>query len=253
MATVVHKYGGSSLASVGQINSVACHVAQTSRAGHAVVVVVSARGDTTDELLALVGQVCAAPPAREVDQLLGTGECASAALLAIALEALGVRAVSLTGAQAGILASGRHGSGRVEAVLASRIRELLRSGVVVVVAGFQGVNAAGDLVTLGRGGSDTTAVAIAAELNIDVCEIRTDVAGVFTADPRTVAGARLLATVPAGVMAEMAFAGARVLHSGALELATLRGVDIRVADARSSEPGSFVTGRIPDGLERHGS
>ncbi|MDQ7905664.1 aspartate kinase [Phytohabitans sp. ZYX-F-186] len=243
MTTVVQKYGGSSVATVARIGMVADRIARTRAAGLSVVVVVSATGDTTDELLRLAARVSAAPHPRETDQLLATGECASAALLAMALRERGVPAVSLTGGQAGFRVSGPHGGGSVERIRTGRVESLLAAGNVVVVAGFQGVNAAGDVVTLGRGGSDTSAVALAAELRARTCQIYTDVAGVFTADPRIVPAARLLHVVPAGVMAELAFAGARVLHARSVELAQMSEVDIEVRDSASDGPGTLVESR----------
>jgi aspartate kinase len=248
MTTVVQKYGGSSLATAERIGMVADRIARTRAAGRPVAVVVSAIGDTTDELLRLAAGVSGTPDARETDQLLATGECASAALLAMALRQRGVAAVSLTGGQAGFRVSGPHGGGSIEWVCTERIRTLQAEGNVVVVAGFQGVNADGDVVTLGRGGSDTSAVALAAELGARTCRIYTDVTGVFTADPRLVPGARLLHLLPSGVMAELAFAGARVLHARSVELAHMSGVDIEVRDSATDAPGTVVQSR-PAGLE----
>jgi aspartate kinase len=241
---VVRKYGGSSLATLHQVRQVAMAVADASRSAR-LVVVVSARGQATDDLLCLAAQVGGTPSSprssREVDQLLATGEGASSALLAIALRQLSVPAVSLSGAQAGIRAGGRHGSGVIKSIDTGPIRRLLAEGNVVVVAGFQGVNADGDVVTLGRGGSDTTAVALAAELSADRCEIFTDVDGVFTADPRVIPDAQVLADVDSGVMVEMAFAGAKVLHSRAVELAAMNGVDVHVGNTCGEALGTVVT------------
>lgn len=238
--TVVQKYGGSSLATAERVAIAAERIARTRSAGWPVAVVVSATGDTTDELLGLAARVSGAPHARETDQLLATGECASAALLAMALRDRGVPAVSLTGGQAGFQVAGPHGGGSIERVCADRVKGLLSAGNVVVVAGFQGVNANGDVVTLGRGGSDTSAVALAAALGAHTCRIYTDVAGVFTADPRVVADARVLRLIPAGVMAELAFAGARVLHARSVELAQMSDVDIEVGDSAIDAPGTVV-------------
>nr|WP_232328436.1 aspartate kinase [Kibdelosporangium sp. MJ126-NF4]CTQ92560.1 Aspartokinase (EC 2.7.2.4) [Kibdelosporangium sp. MJ126-NF4] len=235
MDTVVVKYGGSSLAGLDQIRAVARQVAGRHRAGQRIVVVVSARGDTTDDLLGLAAQLGVTGGDRELDQLLATGETASAATLSMALQQLDVPAVSLTGPQCGILGTGKHGAAIIVAVDTERVSAVLQSGHVVVTAGFQCINANGDTVTLGRGGSDTTAVAIAAELRVPLCEIYTDVLGVYTADPRIVGGARLLPSVDIGVMSEMSFAGAKVMHSRAVELAAMYGVRIRVAHA--SKPG----------------
>jgi aspartate kinase len=242
MMPVVHKFGGSSLATIVLLEAAAQRIANIRRAGP-VVVVVSAQGDTTDALLAQAGEVAAQPPPRELDQLLATGEYASAALLAMALQQLGVPAVSLTGPQAGVRAAGGHGAGTVAEVRPARIRRVLADGVVPVVAGFQGVNRDGDIVTLGRGGSDTTAVALAAALDTRVCVIWTDVDGVCTADPRLVPAARVLSTVEVRVMAEMAFAGAQVLHPRAVGLAGRSGVDIHVGSALSGRLGTTVSNR----------
>jgi aspartate kinase len=250
MPTLVQKYGGSSLATVAKVHHVARRVAATHRAGNAVVVVVSARGTTTDRLLDLAARVSHVRPERELDQLLATGECASAALLALALAGIGVPAVSLTGAQAGLATTGPHGRGTVAALHPQRVLELLAHGNVVVVAGFQGVNAAGDIVTLGRGGSDTTAVALAARLGADSCAIYTDVDGVYTADPRAVPAARVQPTIDVRVMAEMAAAGARVLHPRSVRLAQAHGVAVHVGNAGAAKPGTLVT---VAGFESHGA
>ncbi|MCX4824962.1 aspartate kinase [Streptomyces sp. NBC_01142] len=237
---LVQKYGGSSLASLDQIHAVARRVARARAAGLPVVVVVSARGDTTDELLALAAEAGALPPPREVDQLLTTGETASAALLAMALWEAGAPASSVSGAQAGIRAVGQAGDGVVATIDTAHIERLLDEGHVVVVAGFQGTADNGDPVTLGRGGSDTTAVALASVLGAERCEIYTDVDGVYTADPRVVPAARVLPCVPLRVMEEMAFAGARVLHARAVELAALGGVEIRVLHAAGDGDGTVI-------------
>ena len=253
MRTVVQKFGGSSLATVDQIRSVADRLAQDHRAGRRLVVVVSARGEATDELLALaaaVGGAAASPDPREVDQLLATGECASAALLALALRAIGIPAVSLTGAQAGVVATGDHGAGVIERVCPRRLRRVLATGSVAVVAGFQGIGRAGDIVTLGRGGSDTTAVALATALGTDRCEIYTDVAGVFTADPRLVERARVHTGLSSGVTFELASAGARVLHARCVALVERHGTDIYVAHAASRDGGTLVRGGPAAGLEQ---
>jgi aspartate kinase len=248
---LVQKFGGSSLATAGHVRRAAETVAAAYRSGQRVVVVVSARGRATDELVRLSATVGATPPAREVDQLLSTGEIASAALFAMALHDLGVPAVSLTGAQAGILAAGPHGSGVVAKVATETITDLLAAGTVAVVAGFQAVNPSGDVVTLGRGGSDTTAVALAAELGAR-CEIFTDVDGVYSGDPRVVGGARLLPSVPAPVMAELAFGGAKVMHSRAVELAAMTGLDIEVRSSFTRVRGTTITAPA-DSLESRGS
>ncbi|MBT2479515.1 aspartate kinase [Streptomyces sp. ISL-94] len=243
---LVQKYGGSSLSQTERLRRVSERVAATHRAGRRTVVVVSARGDTTDELLELVEEVggrhAARRAPREIDQLLATGEYASAALLALALERLGVPAVSLTGAQAGIRVVGRHGEGVIDSIDTGRVRRCLDEELVVVVGGFQGLNDAGDVVTLGRGGSDTTAVALAAALDAGSCEIYTDVDGVYTADPRLVESARKLPRVAADVMVEMAFSGAKVLHSRSAELAAAKGVELHVRSSLVDREGTVVSG-----------
>lgn len=255
--TAVQKYGGSSLATIGQIRRVARIVSETHKSGRPTVVVVSARGRTTDELLRLADLTGRKRSGRETDQLLATGEGASAALLAIALQDLGIPSVSLTGAQAGIRTAGQHGSGVIAGIDTRRLCRILADGAVAVVAGFQGVDDAGDVVTLGRGGSDTTAVAIAAALRTAACEIRTDVPGVCTADPRVVADARVLSTVDVAVMAELSFAGAKVLHPRAVELAARHRVELRVGSSAqhwSTESGTIVSA-MADGpmLETRGA
>jgi aspartate kinase len=247
--TVVQKFGGSSLADPDGLHRAAGCAAASHRAGQRTVVVVSARGDTTDDLLELAARVGGVGvSARESDQLLATGECASAALLAMALRRLGVPATSLTGVQAGIKVTGRHGAGVVSGVDTRRLVRLLDDGHVVVVGGFHGGNDVGDIVTLGRGGSDTTAVAVAAALGASRCEIYTDVDGICTADPRLVPEARRLRAVDVSVMAEMAFAGARVLHSRAVELLAASGLELHVRSSLADGSGTVVTvpaGQVP--------
>ncbi|MGW7343287.1 aspartate kinase [Streptomyces sp. NPDC054854] len=240
----VLKFGGTSMGTTpARMRAVAERIARIHAAGHPVVVVVSARGSTTDELVADARSTSTAPAAREMDQLLATGEVASAALLAIALHGMDVPATSLTGAQAGIAAFGHHGDGRISDIECTRLRDVIGGGTVAVVAGFQAVDAAGNVVTLGRGGSDTTAVALAAALGATTCEIYTDVEGVYNADPRIAPDARMLRTVGSGVMAEMAYSGARVLHPRSVELAARAGVSIHVRSAFSDAPGTTV---VPD-------
>jgi aspartate kinase len=237
----VQKYGGSSLATIEQVRQVARIVARTRRSGRPTVVVVSARGKTTDELLRLADMTGRERTGRETDQLLATGENASAALLAIALQDLGIAAVSLTGAQAGIRATGKHGSGVIADIDTRRLRQILAAGEVAVVAGFQGVDSMGEILTLGRGGSDTTAVALAAALRTAYCAICTDVPGVSTADPRVVADARVLSTVDVAVMAEMSFAGAKILHPRAVELAARNRIELHVQNSEESRPTELRT------------
>lgn len=250
MNTVVRKYGGSSLATPEQLHRIADALAAAHHPGRPMVVVVSARGGTTDDLVALAHSIGDGCQPREMDQLLATGECSSAALLAMALNNLDVPAISLTGAQAGIVARGRHGEGTVAAVAADRLGELLADGNLVVVAGFQGLNEVGDVVTLGRGGSDITAVSLASALRASSCEIYTDVAGVYSADPRLVSTARILPHVDAGVMAEMAFAGGKVLHPRAVELGAMHDVELYVGHARHGRSSSSSGTIIPRGPDR---
>jgi len=253
MDIVVRKYGGTSLAGPERVRRAAASVAEAHAAGSSLVVVVSAQGDTTDSLLRQAAELGGVATSRETDQLLATGECASAALMATALLAAGVPAISLTGPQAGIAVTGPAGAGLITGIDTERIRAHLSEGKVVVVAGFQGGNADGDVVTLGRGGSDTTAVALAAALGATTCEIYTDVDGVYSADPRVVSDARVLPEVPADMMVEMAFAGAKVLHPRAAELAAAHDLDLRVRSSLTDGEGTLVPRRAGTGtLEDHG-
>ncbi len=225
MARIVQKYGGSSVADVDKMRKVAAKVAAARRAGNDVCVVVSAMGDTTDELLALAKRVSAAPPRRELDMLLTAGERISMALLSMALHEQGVEAISFTGSQSGIITTEAHAAARIVEVRPHRVSEELARGKVVIVAGFQGVSRKKEVTTLGRGGSDTTAVALAAALGAD-CEIYSDVAGVFTADPRLVPSARRLDELSYDEMQELAGAGAKVLNAQAVEFAKEKGIAI---------------------------
>jgi aspartate kinase len=243
---LVQKFGGTSLQTLDRVRQAALRVAGAHRSGSSVAVVVSARGSRTDDLLRLAADVGATGPSREMDQLLAVGESESAALMALALNKLGIPAVSLTGSQAGIETTDRHGDALISTIGGVRVREALDGGRVAVVTGFQGVDRAGDVVTLGRGGSDTTAVALAARLGASVCEIYTDVDGVFSADPRILPAARCLSWIDTGVMAEMAFAGARILHTRCIELAGMEGVEVRVRNALSEAPGTMVSERPDD-------
>ncbi|MGW0243159.1 aspartate kinase [Micromonospora chalcea] len=243
---LVQKYGGTSLQTLDRVRHAALRIAAARRRGSAVTVVVSARGSRTDDLLRLAADVGAAGPSRELDQLLAVGESESAALMALALTGLGVPAVSLTGHQAEIHTTDRHGDALISRIGAARVEAALDRGEVAVVTGFQGIDRAGDVATLGRGGSDTTAVALAARLRASACEIYTDVDGVFSADPRILPAARCLPWVEPGVMAEMAFAGARVLHTRCIELAAMEGVEVRVRNASSQAPGTTVVDRPDD-------
>jgi aspartate kinase len=248
-AITVQKYGGSSLATVAHLRQVARRVASTHSSGKPTVVVVSAPGRTTDKLLRLSNAIGPQCTGRETDQLLATGEIASAALLAIAVQDLGIPAVSLTGAQAGIHVVGKPGSGVIADIDTRRLRAILADGTVAVVAGFQGRNDAGDAITIGRGGSDTTAVALAAVLRASRCEVRTDVPGVATTDPHVVPNVRILPVVDVGLMAEMSFAGARVLHSRAVELAAMHQVELHIGSSFAGDSKKSGT-IIPAGSDR---
>ncbi|HWF56983.1 MAG TPA: aspartate kinase [Candidatus Dormibacteraeota bacterium] len=240
MSVVVQKYGGSSLAGIDRLRAVAERVAQTRRDHDRVVVVVSAMGDTTDQLTALAHQLDSDPPSREMDMLLSTGETVTAPLLAMALNALGVAAVSLTGMQAGIRTSAIHRSARIVDIVPERVVEQLAAGRVVIVAGFQGVSEQLDVTTLGRGGSDTTAVALAVALHARECEIYTDVAGIHSADPRMVADARPVAVIGYDEMLELAAAGATVMHPRAVEIGEAYSMPIRVRSAFVDSPGTLI-------------
>ncbi len=242
MALVVQKYGGSSVADADGIKRVAQRIVGTRKAGHAVVVVVSAMGDSTDELHDLARQVSPLPPARELDMLLTSGERISMALLAMAIANLGLKARSFTGSQAGVITDDVHGKARIIDVTPGRISGALADGAIPIVAGFQGVSANGkDITTLGRGGSDTTAVALAAALKADVCEIYTDVDGVFTADPRIVPTARRIPAIRYEEMLEMAASGAKVLQLRCVEYARRYDVPIHVRSSFSNRTGTWVS------------
>lgn len=242
MALVVQKYGGSSVANAESIKRVAKRIAAAKRAGDDVVVVVSAMGDTTDDLIDLAQQVSPLPPQREMDILLTAGERISMSLLAMAINNLGVKAKSFTGQQAGVITDAVHGRARIVDVVPTRVRETVDRGQVAIVAGFQGVTeSTNDVTTLGRGGSDTTAVALAAGLGADVCEIYTDVDGVFTADPRIVPAARKLDRVSYDEMLEMAASGAKVLMLRCVEYGRRYGVPIHVRSSFSNQTGTLVT------------
>ena len=241
MSLIVQKYGGSSVANAEGIKRVAKRIVQTRKAGNDVVVVVSAMGDTTDELLDLAESVSPLPAGRELDMLLTAGERISMALLAMAIKGLGVDARSYTGSQAGMITDAKHGSARIVDVTPGRVREALDIGAVAIVAGFQGFNrGTGDITTLGRGGSDTTAVALAAALGADVCEIYTDVDGIFTADPRVVPSARKIDRITSEEMLELAAAGAKVLYIRAVEYARRHGVTLHVRSSFNNNEGTLV-------------
>ncbi|WP_017194019.1 aspartate kinase [Actinomyces massiliensis] len=240
MALVVQKYGGSSVSDIEAMRRVAKRVVATREAGNTVVVVVSAMGDTTDELLDMAGALSAQPPAREMDILLSAGERISMALLAMAVGELGVPARAYTGAQAGVLTDSKYGRASIVGVLPERIARAVQTGAVAIVAGFQGINEVEDTTTLGRGGSDTTAVALAAALNADVCEIYTDVDGLFTADPRIVPTAKRVEALSSEETLEMAANGAKILHLRAVEYARRFGVPIHVRSSFSDKTGTWI-------------
>ncbi len=242
MGLVVQKYGGSSVADAEGVKRVAQRIVATRKDGHDVVVVVSAMGDSTDELIDLAQQVSPLPPGRELDMLLTAGERISMALLAMAIANLGYEARSFTGSQAGVITNSVHGKAQIIDVTPGRIRTALEAGAVAIVAGFQGVSQdTKDITTLGRGGSDTTAVALAASLGAQVCEVYTDVDGVFTADPRIVRSARRIPWISYEEMLEMAASGAKVLHLRCVEYARRYGMAIHVRSSFSTLPGTRVT------------
>ena len=247
---IVQKFGGSSVADAEGMKRVAQRIVATKRAGHDVVVVVSAMGDTTDELIELANQVSPMPSGRELDMLLTAGERISMALLAMAISNLGHEARSFTGSQAGIITDSAHGRARVIDVSPGRIQEALDLGAIAIVAGFQGVSQdTKDITTLGRGGSDTTAVALAAALDADVCEIYTDVDGVFSADPRIVPAARQLKSVTYEEMLELAASGAKVLHLRCVEYARRFDLPIHVRSSFSNKEGTWVVKDYPEGAD----
>jgi aspartate kinase len=258
MSLVVQKFGGSSVSDAVAVKNVALRIVRTREAGHQVCVVVSAMGDTTDDLIDLAERVTQAPPARELDMLLTAGERISMALLAMAIAGLGHEARSFTGSQAGVITDSVHGRARIIDVTPGRIRAALDEGAIAIVAGFQGVSQdTKDITTLGRGGSDTTAVALAAALGADVCEIYSDVDGVFTADPRIVPTARRISRISSEEMLEMAASGAKILHLRCVEYARRYGVPVHVRSSFSDRPGSWVvddplsvTPSVADGLDQ---
>jgi len=248
VSLIVQKYGGSSVADAESIKRVAKRIVETRKAGNEVVVAVSAMGDTTDELLDLAHEVTPLPDPRELDMLLTTGERISMALLAMAIKSMGVEARSYTGSQAGMMTDARHGSARIVDVTPVRLREALDEGAIVIVAGFQGFNRdSKDITTLGRGGSDTTAVALAAALGADVCEIYTDVDGVYSADPRIVPRARKIPRITSEEMLELAAAGAKVLYIRAVEYARRHGVVLHVRSSFNNNEGTWVVADTDSG------
>ena len=247
MSTLVHKYGGTSVNGPERIRAVARRIADARAAGHDMVVVVSAMGHTTDELIALARQVSHVPNRREMDMLLTTGERVSMALLAMALHDLGVEAISFTGSQSGILTNDAHSNARIVAIRPERIRAALEAGRVVIVAGFQGVSpVTKEITTLGRGGSDTTAVALAAALDRAPCEIYTDVDGVFTADPRVVPSARIIPQLSFRACSALAHLGGRVLHARCVDLAARERVPLTVRSSFTDASGTRI---VEEGVE----
>ncbi len=240
VSLIVQKYGGSSVADVERMKAVAERIIAEADRGHAVVVVVSAMGKTTDNLLSLVAQVTDRPDAREVDMLLATGEQVAISMLTIVLHSMGRKAISMTGPQVGIVTDGSHRKARIRGIQAERITSYLQEGNIVIVAGFQGSTTDGQITTLGRGGSDTTAVALAAALKADRCDIYTDVDGVYTTDPRIVKEARKLDFITYDEMLELASLGAKVLHSRSVELAKNFNVPLQVLSSFTQAPGTMV-------------
>ena len=244
MALIVQKYGGSSVADAEKIKNVARRIAQAKAKGDQVVVVVSAMGDTTDELIELAYQVTEQPSDRELDVLLSTGEIVSSTLLAMALKNMGYEAISLSGAQAGIRTDSTYSRARIQRIEAKRVVEELEKGNIVIVAGFQGITDEMDITTLGRGGSDTTAMALAASLGAEVCQIYTDVEGVSTADPKLIPEAKQLPEIGYEEMLELASYGAKVIHPRAVELGELFNIPIVVASSFSDSPGTLIHGGV---------
>ncbi len=254
MALIVQKFGGSSVADAESIKRVAKRIVDARRAGNEVVVAVSAMGDTTDELLDLAHEVAPIPAPRELDMLLTAGERISMALLAMAIENLGVEARSFTGSQAGMITDAQHGAARIVDVTPKRVQEAVAEGAVAIVAGFQGFSRiTGDITTLGRGGSDTTAVALAAALGAEVCEIYTDVDGIFTSDPRMVPLARKIDRITSEEMLELAAAGAKVLYIRAVEYARRHGVTLHVRSSFNSNEGTIVYTPVAPGHDENGA
>jgi aspartate kinase len=240
----VQKYGGSSVADIERIKNVAKRIARYKKKGHSLVVVVSALGDTTDELLGLAHKITSLPKEREVDMLISTGEQVSVALLAMALHRMGIDAISLTGAQVGILTDRSHTKARIVKVSADRIREELKKDKVVIVAGFQGINPDQEITTLGRGGSDMTAVALAKTFKARMCEIYTDVEGVYTADPRIVKDARKLSRISYEEMLELASLGAQVMQARSMEVAKKFSVPLHIRSSFSSKEGTIISKEV---------
>lgn len=246
MALIVQKYGGSSVADTDSIKRVARRIVEARKAGDDVAVVVSAMGDTTDDLIDQAMSIDSNPPAREMDMLMTAGERISMSLLAMAIHAAGSKADSFTGSQAGFMTDAQFGAAHIKAVRPDRVRRSLQAGHVAIVAGFQGINEGGDPTTLGRGGSDTSAVALAVALNADICEIYTDVDGVFTADPRIVPTARRIPSIGYDEILEMASCGSKVLALRCVEYAQRFRMPLHVRSSFSHRPGTLV---LPDGID----
>jgi len=240
MSLIVQKFGGSSVADADKLRNVARIITETYRRGHSMVVVLSAQGDTTDDLIEKAGEINPNGSKREMDMLLSTGEQISCALCAMAIEAMGYPVISLTGWQAGFKTNTVHSAARIKAVRAERILAELDKKKIVIVTGFQGIDKSGDITTLGRGGSDTSAVALAAALHADLCQIYTDVDGVYTADPRVIKGARKLEEITYDEMLELATLGAQVLHNRSVEMAKRYHVNLEVLSSFSGQPGTKV-------------
>jgi len=232
---IVQKYGGSSVANIAKIKKVAKKIVQKAKEGNKIVIVVSAMGNTTDELIKMAQKISRSPSERELDMLISTGEQVSIALLAMAVHALGWKAISFTGMQAGIITNAVHTKAKVTTINQEKIKSALEEGKIVIVAGFQGIDANGDITTLGRGGSDTTAIALAVQLGASRCEIYTDVGGIYTADPRIIPSARRIANISYDEMAEMASLGAKVMHYRAIDLA--RNYKVKIIVKSSFTPG----------------
>ena len=246
MGLIVQKFGGSSVATAERIKRAAARVVRTKRAGNRVIVVVSARGDTTDELIELAKEVSEEPPRREMDMLLSTGEQQSVALMAMAVDALGEKSISFAGAQIGVVTDSFHTKAKIKNIDPSRILEALDNDKVAIVAGFQGIDENFNITTLGRGGSDTTAVALAAVLKADVCEIFTDVDGVYTADPRKVPDARKIGRISYDEMLELASLGAQVMQARSIEFAKKYGVAIHVRSSFNDNEGTYIIAEAPE-------
>ncbi len=246
MSLIVQKYGGSSVANPERIKNVAHRIVAAKKAGSNVVAVVSALGDTTDDLIELAKKITDNPSDREMDMLMATGEQMSAALLCMAIHALGYSAISFTGAQVGIYTDNVHTKAKIRSISTDRVQSALKEGHIVVVAGFQGVNDTQDITTLGRGGSDTTAVALAAVLKANTCEIYTDVNGIYTTDPRVVPEAKKIPVISYDEMLELASLGAKVMHSRSIEFAKKYGVDIHVRSSFNNEVGTMITEEVKE-------